>query len=126
MNIFLTSLTGKNTFWSLITALAPAALWPDEWPLFLAIFLGLIAGTLASWVWEDQSGIKLPKRWLLWQLGNWGLISILVLAVESSTGLSVKMSMAMAAILSWLGRDGLKRIRKGSLNRIEGMTEEKE
>jgi uncharacterized membrane protein YeaQ/YmgE (transglycosylase-associated protein family) len=92
---------------------------PSDWPLLIAVFLGLIVGTIASWVWQDQTGQGFPKRWLLWQVGSWGLIFVLVLEAHEILGLSTRASMAMAATFAWLGRDGLQRYRQKALDRLE-------
>ena len=91
---------------------------PSDWPLILAILLGLVVGTIASWVWNDQTGVPLPKKWLIWQLGSWGLIFVLILYAEEQFGLSSRACMAMAAVFAWLGRDGLQRLRTRYLDAI--------
>ena len=118
----------KNAAASSAPGLAAALFIPEDWPLLLAILLGLVVGTFASWVWSDQSGVPMHRRWLLWQLGTWGLIYVLVLYAQESVELSTRASMAMAAIFSWLGRDGLQRLRFRYLDAImtKGKTHEQE
>lgn len=108
----------KNAAAATGSGVIASVLIPSDWPMHLAVVLGLVVGTCASWVWSDQSGVPLPRKWLVWQLGSWGLIYVLVLYAQESMGLSTRASMALAAVFSWLGRDGLQRLRTRYLDSI--------
>lgn len=108
----------KNTTAAVGSGAVSALLIPSDWPLFAAILLGLIVGTCASWVWSDQAGVPFHRRWLIWQLGTWGLIFVLVLYAQEAFGLTTRACMAAAATFAWLGRDGLARLRERYLDQI--------
>lgn len=92
---------------------------PSDWPALLAIACGVVVGTAAAWAWEDQEGRPTGWRWLRWQVAMWGLVYFSVLAAQEAMGLSVRVSMAVAAAAVFLGREGLTRIRRRVLERIE-------
>lgn len=100
-------------------ATTSVALIPQDWPALLAIACGVVVGTAAAWAWEDQEGRPTGWRWLRWQVAMWGLVYFSVLAAQEAFGLSVRVSMAVAAAAVFLGREGLTRIRRRVLDRIE-------
>lgn len=100
-------------------AATSVALLPTDWPALLAIACGVVVGTAAAWAWEDQEGRPTGWRWLRWQVAMWGLVYFSVLAAQDTLGLSVRVSMAVAAVAVFLGREGLTRIRRRVLDRIE-------
>lgn len=100
-------------------ATTSVALIPSDWPALLAIACGVVVGTAAAWAWEDQEGRPTGWRWLRWQVAMWGLVYFSVLAAQEAFGLSVRVSMAVAAAAVFLGREGLTRIRRRVLDRIE-------
>lgn len=95
------------------------ALIPSDWPALLAIACGVVVGTAAAWAWEDQEGRPTGWRWLRWQVAMWGLVYFSVLAAQDALGLSVRVSMAIAAAAVFLGREGLTRARRRVLERID-------
>jgi len=95
------------------------ALLPSDWPALLAIACGVVVGTAAAWAWEDQEGRPTGWRWLRWQVAMWGLVYFSVLAAQDALGLSVRVSMAIAAAAVFLGREGLTRARRRVLERID-------
>lgn len=95
------------------------ALIPSDWPALLAIACGVVVGTAAAWAWEDQEGRPTGLRWLRWQVAMWGLVYFSVLAAQDAFGLSVRVSMAIAAAAVFLGREGMTRARRRVLERID-------
>jgi len=100
-------------------ATVSVALIPSDWPALLAVACGVVVGTAAAWAWEDQEGRPTGWRWLRWQVAIWGLVYFSVLAAQEAFSLSVRVSMAVAAAAVFLGREGLTRIRRRVLDRIE-------
>jgi hypothetical protein len=101
------------------TAAAAVTLIPADWPGLIAIAIGVMVGTAAAWAWEDQEGRPTGWRWFRWQVAMWGLVYVSVLGLQETFGWSVRASIAIAAAAVFLGREGLSRIRRRILARIE-------
>lgn len=99
-------------------------IFPEDVRHSVAVFIGLVVGTVAAYVWEDQNSKTIPKKWLMWQLGMWGLIWVLSLFVAEWWLLSNRAVIALAAGAAFLGRDLIDRARKKALDKAEQKIDE--
>lgn len=110
---------GKKTTSGIMAGLAIFGIVENDIPLFVAVFIGLVGGTLAAWAREKQGGRKFPQNWLMMQAASYILIFVLVLALHDYPGLSTRWAAATAGMLSFASREGLQALHRRTVREIE-------
>lgn len=102
-----------------LAGLAAVGMTPNDFPLMLAILIGLIGGTMAAWARERQAGVTIRPSWLVLQCAAWLMIAVLVVALAEYPGLSVRWSGAVAAIAAFASREGLQTLHLRAVKEME-------
>lgn len=111
--------TAKKGSAGIMGALAALGVTPADGSLFMAIFIGLVGGTLAAWARERQGGHEAGWRWAAMQAAAWLMIFVLVTALHDYPGLTVRWAAAMAALCSFASREGLNAMQRRVIREIE-------
>lgn len=109
----------KDGLTGFMAAVSMVGLTPDDFPLFLAITVGLVGGTAAAWSREAQNGHRPGLGWLWAQATAWLLIAVIVSALAEYPGLSVRWSGAVAALGAFASREGLLALQRRTVREIE-------
>ena len=106
-------MTIKSTAPGLGAALAAVGYSLNDIPIVFAIFVGLVAGTLAAWPKEaanrKEQGTSLGL-WVAQRAAVWLAIGVVMLGIADFADLSVRVVGMMATLASFIGYDALTKL----------------
>lgn len=106
-------MTIKSTLPGLGASLAAVGYSLEDIPTLFAIFVGLLAGTLAAWPKEaanrKESGTSFGF-WLAQRAAVWLAICVVMLGIADFADLSVRVVGMMATLASFIGYDALTKL----------------
>jgi hypothetical protein len=97
------------------------AVLPTEWPMYLIIAVGLLAGSALNYGLAKASNKQIAGNWLLLQALFYPGALVFLLWLQESAGLSVKSTGMSAVVAALLSYDGVSAWRNLRLRQLEGL-----